>query len=336
MGSARGRLNEPYRAARARRGGRGLAVQHVLGQHLAMTGSSSGGVIKCAIALATAGQLLLPLQAAMAESSEPSDRAVTVAQAKRECFANTIQVTGALVAKKEILVRPDREGLQILQVSVQPGETVKSGQVLARLTPLEGQPGGNQDVTAPAAGVIIFSSAVVGAMASSLGPPLFQIAERGEMELLADTPVKSLQSLAPNQPAKVEVVGVGELSGKVRMLSNTINTTTQLGQVRLTIGDDSRLRAGAFGRATIDLGQRCGPAVPQSAVLYGISGAVVQVVRDNRVETRRVSVGLIAGGQAEIREGVSEGEMVMARAGAFFRDGDRVRAVTAGESATRK
>jgi len=290
-----------------------------------------------AIALvAAAGQLLLPLQSAMAESSEPSDRAVTVAQAKRECFANTIQVTGALVAKKEILVRPDREGLQILQVSVQPGETVKSGQVLARLTPLEGQPGGNQDVTAPAAGVIIFSSAVVGAMASSLGPPLFQIAERGEMELLAETPVKTLQSLAPNQSAKIEVIGVGELSGKIRLISSAINPTTQLGQIHLTIGNDARLRVGAFGRAIIDLGQRCGPAVPLSAVLYGAGGAVVQVVRDNRVETRRVSVGLLAAGQAEVREGVSEGEMVIARAGAFVRDGDRVRAVTAGEGSTRK
>jgi HlyD family secretion protein len=312
-------------------------VLRVLGQHLAMTGSSSGGVIKCAIALATAaGQLLLPSELAFAQHSETSDRSVTVAQVKRECFENTIQVTGVLIARKDVLVRPEREGLQITQVPVQLGDSVKSGQVLARLTPPEGQSGGNIDVTAPVAGVITFSSAIVGSMPSSRGPPLFQIAEREEMELLAETSVKTLQKLRPNQSAKVEVIGVGELAGKVRLLSTAINPMTQLGQARLSVDNNPRLRVGAFARARIDLGRRCGPAVPLSAVLYGADGPVVHVVRDNRVNTRPVSVGVIGGGQAEIPEGVSEGEIVIARAGAFFRDGDRVRAVTAGESSTRK
>jgi RND family efflux transporter MFP subunit len=173
-------------------------------------------------------------------------------------------------------------------------------------------------------------------MASAQGLPLFQIAEAGEMELVAETPVKTLQALAPNQAAKIEVIGIAQLSGKVRLLSAAINPTTQLGQVRLSIGNDTRLRVGAFGRAIIDLGQRCGPAVPLSAVLYGTGGTVVQVVRDNRVETRRVNVGLVTGGRAEIREGVSVGETVIARAGAFFRDGDRVRAVTADAVAPRQ
>ena len=67
--------------------------------------------------------------------------------------------------------------------------------------------------------------------------------------------------------------------------------------------------------------------MPLSAVLYGSGGTLVQVVRDGRLETRSVSVGLMAGGQAEIREGLNEGEMVVARAGVFVREGDRVRAI---------
>jgi HlyD family secretion protein len=294
-----------------------------------MTHSSK---IKCAIGsalfAATIALALLPGPLA-AESAQSPDRAVTVAQAKRVCFANTIPVTGVLVPRKETLIRPDREGLQISQVQVQPGESVKSGQVLARLSPPEGQPAGNVDVTAPVAGIITFSSAVVGAMASARGYPLFQMADGGEMELLAETPVNNLPDLAVNQSARIEIVGIGELSGKVRLLASAINPTTQLAQLHITLGKDSRLRVGAFGRAIIDLGQRCGPAVPLSAVLYSAGGAVLQVVRDNRVESRTVTVGLLSGGQAEIREGVSEGEMVISRAGAFVRDGDRVRAVSA-------
>jgi hypothetical protein len=126
------------------------------------------------------------------------------------------------------------------------------------------------------------------------------------------------------------------VDGKVRLISQAINSATQLGEVRLFIGSDSRLRVGAFGRATINVGRRCAPAVPLSAVLYGTDGAVVQVVRDDRVETRRVNVGLLAAGQVEIRDGLREGDVVVARAGAFLREGDRIRPVPATESSARQ
>jgi len=63
-------------------------------------------------------------------------------------------------------------------------------------------------------------------------------------------------------------------------------------------------------------------------VLYGAGGTVVQVVRRARVETKRVEVGLMSGGQVEIREGLVEGDIVVARAGALLREGDPVRPVT--------
>jgi hypothetical protein len=64
-------------------------------------------------------------------------------------------------------------------------------------------------------------------------------------------------------------------------------------------------------------------------VLYGSAGTVVQVVRHARIETKRVQVGLMSGGQVEIREGLNEGDIVVARAGAILREGDPVRPVTA-------
>jgi hypothetical protein len=267
------------------------------------------------------------------EAERGPDRAVTVARTRNVCFSDILQVTGVLGPRSEVLVRPDREGLQITQVQVEPGDTVVAGQILARLAPPDGQTGAGIPVRAPAAGTVVSSNAVVGGMASGRGQPLFRIAVQGEMELLAETPVGTLASLAPNQSAAVEIVGVGSLPGRVRLISGTINQATQLGQVRVFIGSDARLRVGAFGRARIDVAQRCATAVPLSAVLYGSGGPVVQVVRDGRVESRRVTVGLMAAGQAEIREGLSEGDMVVARAGAFLREGDRVRPVVANEPA---
>jgi hypothetical protein len=51
--------------------------------------------------------------------------------------------------------------------------------------------------------------------------------------------------------------------------------------------------------------------------------------RAPHVETRVASVGLVKGDDVEVRDGLVEGEMVVARAGAFVRDGDRVRPVAA-------
>ena len=290
------------------------------------------GLLQGAIAFAiSATGAIIVVSAAEVADPALSDPAVTVTAAKRQCFGDTVQVTGVLVPRKEVQVRPEREGLQISQILAAPGDSVGANQVLARLSPPEGQPGGNAVVQAPVAGLVTFSSAVLGATASAQALPLFQIAERGEIDLLADTPVKNLRRLAANQAAKVEIIGIGQLPGKVRQIAATVNPTTQLGQVQISIASEGKLRVGAFGRAIIDLGQRCGPAVPLSAVLYSAGGAVVQVVRDNRVETHRVTVGLISADQAEIREGVADGDMVISRSGAFVRDGDRVRAMSSGE-----
>jgi multidrug efflux pump subunit AcrA (membrane-fusion protein) len=62
---------------------------------------------------------------------------------------------------------------------------------------------------------------------------------------------------------------------------------------------------------------------------------VVQVIRRNRVETKRVEVGLMSGGNIEVRDGLNEGDVVVARAGALLREGDPVRPVMASAEAAK-
>src|SRR5262249_50313719 len=88
-----------------------------------------------------ASALALPMGDAIAQQGS-ADRAVSVTPSRRMCFSDTLQVAGVVVPRNEVLVRPDREGLQIAQVLVEPGDTVVGGQVLARLIALDGQPAG--------------------------------------------------------------------------------------------------------------------------------------------------------------------------------------------------
>ena len=119
----------------------------------------------------------------------------------------------------------------------------------------------------------------------------------------------------------------------MRRLSPTIEPNSQLGQVFVGVTTNRRLMVNSSGRAMIKTGQSCNNvSVPLTAVLYGTAGTVVQVVRRARIETRRVETGLMVAGQVEIKDGLVEGDIVVARAGALLREGDPVRTVTSADA----
>src|SRR5215471_11717610 len=91
--------------------------------------ASCAAVLTVAVSTAYLGLLLQASAAEGGNAGASSDLAVTVVAAKRMCFADTLPVTGVLVPKNEILVRPEREGLQISQVLVEPGDTISSGKI---------------------------------------------------------------------------------------------------------------------------------------------------------------------------------------------------------------
>jgi multidrug efflux pump subunit AcrA (membrane-fusion protein) len=270
----------------------------------------------------------LPALVGGAEAAEPmTGMAVSVIRAKRECFSDTVRVTGMVVPKDESQVRADVEGVRVAQLLVETGDGVNAGQVLARLSRPEGMnvPASSLSVQAPVAGTIGRIMTQVGAMVAAAGPPMFLIIVGGEFDLLAQIPSTRIAKIAVGQPARVDVTGIGTFSGRVRTVSPEIDIASQTGQARISLGTDKRLKMGTFGRATVEVGTSCGMSVPLSAVLYGPLGPVVQVVRDNRVETRPVPVGLLAGGNAEITQGLNDGDLVVKRAGTFLREGDQVR-----------
>lgn len=277
------------------------------------------------VASAAMAALLVP-PALAAEQPEAKGATVTVANASKACFSAVVEVFGLLMPREEVAVRPDRPGLKVADVLVDPGETVTAGQPLARLTLPEG---GTALVQAPIAGIVSASSAVIGAVASAKGEALFSIIARNAFDLVGQVPVRHLPQLAVDQTATVKIVGADEMTGKVRRVSATVEPNSQLGQVFVTVNATKRLLANSSGRAMIKTGESCGVSVPLTAVLYGDAGTVVQVVRRQQIETRRVETGLMSGGQIEIRDGLAEGDVVVARAGALLREGDPVRPVTA-------
>lgn len=262
--------------------------------------------------------------------SAPKGAAVTVLKATKSCFDAIVEASGIVIPREETAVRPDRPGLKVAEIMAEAGDTVTAGQTLARLTLLEG---GTAQVQAPVAGLIASSSAVIGAVASGKGEALFSIIARSEFDLVGLVPVRDIAKLKVDQAARIKIIGAGEVDGRVRRVASTVEPNSQLGQVTISVTSNERLLVNSSGRALIKTGQSCGVSVPLTAVLYGTAGTVVQVVRRQRIETKRVEVGLMSGGQVEIRDGLAEGDVVVARAGALLREGDPVRPETSSADA---
>ena len=275
------------------------------------------------------------------EKSAPPDAQVTVVRAINGCFSATIRVTGFLVAREEAMVTLDAPGYRVAEVLVGEGDRVTSGQTLVRLLrPAGGGPDGSagkseMNLKSPVAGVVTRSTAVVGATAAlMLSEPLFRISVDNDIELEAEVPSIHVPELSTGQTTRVQVEDSREFSGRVRLVPAAVDQKTQLGRARISLERDPLLRFGMFARATIDANRSCGISVPRDAVQYRTAGPHVQVVRGNVIETRLVQVGIRSDTEIEIRDGLREGDMVVANAGSSLHDGDKVRPIVADASRT--
>jgi len=281
--------------------------------------------------VALTGLLILSAPLALAADDDaPKGPAVTVLKVAKSCFSDIVEATGTIIAREETSVRPERPGLKVTDVLAEAGDTTTAGQVLARLALPEG---GTLQVTAPVAGVIATSTAQIGNLASAKGEALFTIVARSEYDLVGLVATTDIRKLAVAQQATVRIAGAGDLDGKIRRIGPTVEPNIQQGMVYIGISSQKRLLLNASGRALIKTGQSCNVAVPLTAVQYSSAGTVVQVIRRNRVETKRVEIGLMSGGNIEVRDGLNEGDIVVARAGALLREGDPVRPAMATEAA---
>lgn len=185
-------------------------------------------------------------------------------------------------------------------------------------------------VVAPVAGEVVERNALVGGIASAAGPAMFKLIRDGALELRADVAETDLVSLAPGQTAQMTAVGTTEaLTGTVRLVEPTIDATSRLGRVRITLDRPDLMRSGMFVDATVLVVERKAIAVPVTAVGSGPDGATVMRVRDGLVERVAVETGIRDGGLVEIKSGVVSGDLIVTKAAAFVRDGDHINPVLA-------
>ncbi len=183
-------------------------------------------------------------------------------------------------------------------------------------------------VKSPVAGVVSARTAKIGAIATGAASPLFTVIRDGEIELKADVSEDAVLKLAPEQKVTVTLAGgAAKLAGTVRLVEPTLDPQSRLGHVYIRFTEPDKARAGMFASAEIVIAEKKGIALPLSAITTADGRTVARKVENGIVTLVPVETGIQDGQLVEIVSGLAAGDEVVAKAGAYVRDGDRINPV---------
>lgn len=184
------------------------------------------------------------------------------------------------------------------------------------------------EVKTPVGGVISVRNAKVGAIAAGAGNPLFTVIRDNAIELKADVAEGDLLKLKPGQLVHMSVAGTAtKVEGKVRTVDPVIDAATRLGSVRIDIDDPANARIGMYASAEVVVSERKVLTLPLTAVNSEKDGFSVRKITDERVKMTKVATGVQDGDYIEISSGLALDDIVVEKAGAYVRDGDRINPV---------
>jgi Cu(I)/Ag(I) efflux system membrane fusion protein len=204
------------------------------------------------------------------------------------------------------------------------------GMTAAEIDAIEqsGEPKHLVTVVAPRSGVVVNRGVTVG---TSVDPSttLVTIADLSRVWVLAEVPEASIPFVRVGSVAQLDFPASGRppFTARVDFVYPMLTERTRTLRVRLSAGNaGGALRPGLYGTAAFETAGHNVLTVPRDAVVdTGLQQHVFVAVED-RFEPRPVAVGVQLADRVEIRDGLKEGEQIVA-AGVFLLDSEsRLRA----------
>jgi HlyD family secretion protein len=182
-------------------------------------------------------------------------------------------------------------------------------------------------ILAPEAGVIFERKAVIGGLITD-SEPLFRIARRFEIEMEAMVPEAVLFALRPSQPVSVKLTGGDTpIEGTIRLITPRVDHATRMAVIRIRLQNTNPIPVGLFATARIMQSEREGMLLPKTALQQDSTGDFVWGLgAENKVERLPIKVTLF-GEEWVMVDTIAPDARVVARAGAFVKEGDRVHVV---------
>lgn len=287
-------------------------------------GAETGGLTAVSVnaeegQVVQAGQVLVKLNDALI-SAQLRQQDAAVASAR----ATLAEAQAALGRARELQAKG-----YLSQASLDTA-TAKQGTAAANLAAAEASRGetaarlAQTSVRAPVGGLISRRSVTKGQIVTS-GTELFRIVRDSRLEVDAEIPETDLGAVKAGMPATIYSEKVGDMPGRVRIVTSEVNASSRLGVARVTLSSMGGFRPGMFARVKIDAGDQPALIVPSASVLYRENRPGVFVVdAAKRVHFRRIQI-LTTTGDRVATAGLSAGDQVVVDGAGFLGEGDLVR-----------
>jgi RND family efflux transporter MFP subunit len=201
-------------------------------------------------------------------------------------------------------------------------------------TAAAGRLAGREVVRAPFDGVVVARTHQVGDLVDPSGPePLLRVIDPSRLQIEAAVPTGDLGRVLEGSPARVRGAGYPDEQARVIARPPAVDPATGTGLVRLAFTAPTRRPAGLAVNVEIQ-GEEHPAAVLVPAEALAREGPATYVFTvdvQKKAHRRKVEVGVMAGGQAEILYGVKAGEPVVVRGQTTLPDGATVEMTAAEE-----
>ncbi|HEX6333209.1 MAG TPA: efflux RND transporter periplasmic adaptor subunit [Flavisolibacter sp.] len=163
-------------------------------------------------------------------TASPAGTKVTAQPVKRRTIVETVSAAGRIYPENEVRITSDASG-EITELLVQEGDSVRAGQVLARMNSrspffLQGQGSQKLNITSPISGIVSMISVrkgerVVGTMQMA-GTEIMRIADMSRFEVQVEVDENDILKVHPGDSAKITVEAYNNrrFSGTVRQISS--------------------------------------------------------------------------------------------------------------------
>lgn len=179
------------------------------------------------------------------------------------------------------------------------------------------------EIRAPVAGRVISRNVTRGQIVQA-GSELFRLVRDGRLELDAQVPETELGLIRPGQTATISSDQIGQVGGRVRIVTPEVNAESRIGVARIALATTGDFRTGMYARAQINIGAQPAVTIPTAAVLYRENRAGVFVMTaDSHARFQPVSVLSRSDDRTSVT-GLDAGVRVVVDGAGFLSDGDRV------------
>lgn len=196
-----------------------------------------------------------------------------------------------------------------------------------------------ETITAPFEGAVTKRYASTGAMiqagtaSQSQAMPVVRVSQNNLLRLILPVPESSVTQVSVGRTVSVRVPSLNRtFTGRVARFTDKLQLSTRTMDTEVDVPNPSlTLIPGMYAEVDLDLQEHKGvlAAPPDAIDGIGAGTRVFKVDSQGVIHIVPVQVGLETAGQVEIRQGVSEGDTLVAGRRTSLKDGDRVRPVGA-------